>query len=287
MNLLRVKKSIFVLLFCSLFFSSCKTLNKGVTLNELVKKASPEAQTLLDKPEFTTCKSGKNKNFNDILLKCNLWGKRKVKKSEPKLCTFKKDDFWGWKWDVPKNASGVIGYPALQLGYSPFGKITKKKNNLPVKVSQINTLEVTYDFETVVKHKKFNLAFDIWLTNKEFSEKENITTEIMIWEDYNSFTSYGKKQETILTPFGVYTVYEGYLKNDNFQQDWRYVAFVREKDKKRNSGTVDVKFFLDYLVRVKLISEEYYLTTLELGNEIGNSSGFTLVKNFEWNLQLD
>ncbi len=268
-------------------FTSCKTLNKSITVNELVQKSSPEAQTLFNQPEFKTCKSGDKTKVDKMLLKCNLWGKRKVKKGEPKLCTFKKDKYSGWKWEVPKNASGVIGYPALQIGYSPFGKITKKKNRLPVAISHIKKLEVSYDFETYVKHKKFNLAFDIWLTNKEFSTKENITTEIMIWEDYNSFTSYGKKEETIITPFGVYSVYVGYLKNPNFGQDWQYIAFVREKKQKRSQGEVDVKFFLDYLIKKNLIKKEYFLTTLELGNEIGNSSGFTLVKKFEWKLKID
>ncbi len=275
------------LLTVPFLFLSCKTLNKQVTISELLQKSSPEAKKLFSQPDYTTCKSGQNENFKETLLKCNLWGKRKVKKGEPKLCTFKRGEFSGWKWDVPNNASGVIGYPALQIGHAPFKNITTKKNNLPIEASKIKEFQVIFDFETQVKFKKYNLAFDIWLTDKEFSNKDNITTEIMIWEDYNSFSSYGKKQETILTPFGVYTVYAGYLNNPNFNQDWQYIAFVRDKKQKRNKGSVDVNYFLDYLVSKNLIKKEYFLATLELGNEIGNSSGFTVVKKFEWLLKSD
>jgi hypothetical protein len=266
--------------------SSCATLNKGVTLHELEKKASPEVQLTLANPDFKSCKSGDYQDFGEVVLKNNLWGASKVKKGTPKLCTFKKDNFFGWKWEVPNKASGVIGYPALQLGNSPFRKITTIKNNLPVQISKIENLEVTYDFETKVKHKKFNLAFDIWLTNKQFSTKENIITEIMIWENYNSFTSYGKKQETIITPFGSYAVYVGYLKNPKFGQDWQYIAFVLDKNQRRNKATVNVGYFLNYLVKNNLISKKDYLATLELGNEIGNSSGFTVVKDFNWKLDI-
>lgn len=270
----------------SYILTSCATLNKGVSLQELEKKLSQEAQVTLTKPEFKSCKSGEYKDFGEVVLKNNLWGARKVKKGTPKLCTFKKDNYFGWKWEVPKNASGVIGYPALQIGNSPFRKITELKNNLPVKISKIKNLEVTYDFETEVKHKKFNLAFDIWLTNKQFSTKENIVTEIMIWENYNSFTSFGKKQETISTPFGRYAVYVGYLKNPKFGQDWQYIAFVLDKNQRRNKAKINVSYFLKYLIKNNLITKNNYLSTLELGNEIGNSSGFTVVKEFNWKLDL-
>ena len=105
----------------------------------------------------------------------------------------------------------------------------------------------------------------------------------MIWEDYFDFSSYGKVVDKIDTPFGRYKVYEGYLENKKFNQDWVYLAFVREVP--RTKGEVDIQYFLSYLVEKGLIQSKYYFASLELGNEIGNSSGLTLVNKFEWSLE--
>ena len=107
----------------------------------------------------------------------------------------------------------------------------------------------------------------------------------MIWEDYFDFTSYGKKKETIITPFGIYKAHEGYLNNPKYGQDWQYIAFVRQSP--RDKGAVDINYLLNYLIKEKMISKDYFLSCLELGNEIGNSSGLTLVKKFEYTLETD
>ncbi len=263
--------------------ASCKTLNNKVTHKEMVASASESAKKLVGTPDFKSCEQG-HKVIGTAKLKNNLWGKSKLKKGTAELCTFLKDDLCGWEWKIDNAASGVIGYPALEVGRSPWGGKQRAGNNgFPIPVDDIGTLSVSYDFETLVKHKKYNLAFDIWLTNEEKANKDNITTEIMIWEDYFSFSSYGKIIEEIITPFGVYKVYRGYLENKKFNQDWVYLAFVRKNP--RSSGEVDIQYFLDYLVKNKHISGKDYFASVELGNEIGNSSGLTLVKSFDWELK--
>ncbi|MEZ4779339.1 MAG: hypothetical protein R2786_08175 [Flavobacteriaceae bacterium] len=275
------KISIAVLLLTLL--ASCKTLNRKVTYPQMVSNASDQAQKLVNNSDYSTCEFGVEKRFGEILLKNNLWGRRKLNSPDSiELCSFKKGDYYGWKWQLPNNARGVIGYPALQVGNNPFSK--KEKNpDFPIKLTEMSKLTVNYDVETHVKFKKYNLAFDLWLVNKEQQyNNTNITTEIMIWEDYFNFTSFGKKKESIITPFGVYDVLVGHLLNPKFNQDWTYVAFVRKTP--RSKGEVDIAFFMDYLVKNKIVSVEDYFTSIEFGNEIGNSSGITLVKEFNWNL---
>jgi len=250
----------------------------------MIKKTSPSAILLMESPDYKSCKNGENKLINDVLLKCNLWGRTKVKKGEPHLCVYMKGNLIGWKWDVPNNASGVIGYPALQLGIGPWDKNKNRRSGFPAKISSIKELSVDYDMETVVKHRKYNLAFDLWLISDEGENDSNkIKTEIMIWEDYFDFSSYGKKKELITTPFGTYKVLVGYLLNPKYGQDWQYIAFVRTTP--RTKGKVDIKYLIDYLVENKMIESEHLLTSVELGNEIGNSSGFTLVKKFDWTFE--
>ncbi|MDC8004127.1 hypothetical protein POV27_08690 [Aureisphaera galaxeae] len=267
-------------------FSACKTLNNDVTHEQMVaQKASADARKLVTESDFKTCKEGhREKLENQVTMKNNLWGKTKVKRGNVELCIFKEGENCGWEWKIDNSASGVIGYPALEIGRTPWGgKKRKNSGGFPLLVSEIDALDVSYNFETHVKHRKYNLAFDIWLTDVSQADNKNITTEIMIWEDYFDFSSYGKVIESILTPFGRYKVYKGYLKNDKFAQDWVYIAFVRESP--RSEGKVDVKHFMDYLLENEHVSPTDYFASLELGNEIGNSSGITLVKEFEWKLK--
>ena len=264
--------------------TSCKTLNRKISYPELVASASPEAKAVMQKPEYENCEMRGNKKFEDVVLKCNLWGKAKLKGGDPKLCTFKQGDYWGWSWELPNNARGVIGYPALEVGRGPWGNKKKEKEaGFPVPVDDIKKLTVDYDFEMYVKHKKYNLAFDLWLTNEEFGNQKNITTEIMIWEDYFDFSSYGKVKDVIETPFGTYKVHVGWLENKKFEQNWNYIAFVRTET--RVEGSVDIKYLLDYLVANNHIDKNHYFTSVELGNEIGNSSGLALVKKFEYDFE--
>ena len=254
-----------------------------VSLAQLQEKSSLDMKAIFSDPETSSCEPGISFDFEDLMLKNNLWGKNKLKKGVPELCIYRNKDHFAWKWKIPTNAKGVIGYPAIQVGQNPFGNINEEKYGFPVNVSKIAQLSIEYDFETYVKDNKFNLAFDIWLTDVQYSTKENIKVEIMIWEDYFDFTSYGKKKETITTPFGVYQVHAGYLKNPKYAQDWQYISFVRQSP--RSAGQVDINYLLNYLIDKNMISQDYFLSSFELGNEIGNSSGMTLVKKFEYIFQ--
>ena len=266
-----------------LLLISCKTLNKNVTYPQMLANASTQAQKLVTEPDYSTCELGERKRFGKIILKNNLWGESKLKdKDSIMLCSFKKGTNYGWKWKLPKNARGVIGYPALQVGNNPFWG-GEKIDEFPIKLNKINELTVIYDVETHVKYKKYNLSFDLWLVNSEKYTNKNITTEIMIWEDYFDFTSFGKKEETIITPFGTYDVLVGHLLNPKFSQDWTYVAFVRKSP--RSKGSVDIAFFMKYLMEKNIVNKDDYFTSIEFGNEIGNSSGLTIVKQFDWALK--
>lgn len=267
-----------------LLLIGCKTLNKNVTYSEMVGQASSHAKRLYQEPEYETCKIDHREYFNEVTLKNNLWGRSKLDKPEAaRLCSFKSGDQYGWKWELPTNARGVIGYPAIQIGRNPFEKGNPPVAEFPVQVSEIETLRFSYDVETQVKHRKYNLAFDLWLTNAKDYGLKNITTEIMIWEDYFDFSPNGKKVATIISPSGSYDVYKGHLDNPAFSQDWDYIAFMRTSP--RSKGEVDLSFFLTYLVKQGYISATDYFTSIEFGNEIGNSSGYTFIREFDWELQ--
>lgn len=271
----------FILIFL-LTITSCKTLNSHISYQELMLQRSAEAKSLEKKSDSTNCKANSYTKLPGLILKNNLWGKSRIKKGEAHLCTFQKEEGVGWKWQVPENAKGVIGYPAVQVGPGPWSNAKEEVHGFPIQLEAIKELSVDYETEIYVKHKKYNLAFDLWLSSEFQSNKSTITTEIMIWEDAFDFKSYGKKVDEIYTSFGTYDVMKGYLKNDEFGQNWHYFAFIRQGNRKK--GNVDLQFFLQYLIKNHAVNPHNFLTSVEFGNEIGNSSGFTMVKKFELHL---
>lgn len=276
------KKTKCFFVFSILVLASCKTLNPNLSFSELLESRSETAKKLENKSSDTNCKLNSKRVYDAFELNNNLWGESRLKCQEAHLCTYYSEDGFGWKWDVPYNARGVIGYPNIKMGPGPWRSSKEKVHGFPIKIEEITELKVTYDTEIYVKHKKYNLAFDLWLSSEFQSNQNTITTEIMIWEDFFDFRSYGKKVDEITTDFGVYEVMSGYLKNEEFNQDWQYFAFVRKE--KRNNGELDVKYLLDYLVKHQKVNPQEFITSVEFGNEIGNSSGFTLIKNYELTL---
>lgn len=270
------------ILFIGFFFifNACKTLNPNLSYKELMEKRSDEAKQLVFSKEDVNCDLNSKLKYETFYLHNNLWGKNRLKGNSAKLCTYQRNGQFGWEWQLPNDARGVIGYPAIQIGPGPWSNAQEKLHGFPIQLDAIKELSVAYETEMYVKHKKYNLAFDLWLSSEFQSNAETVTTEIMVWEDKFDFKSYGKKVDEIFTPFGVYEVMKGYLKNEEFGQDWQYIAFVRKEN--RQVGTVDLQFLLQYLVRNHGVNPEQYLTSVEFGNEIGNSSGFTLVKKFDW-----
>ena len=275
-----MKNKILSILICCLL-TSCASLNPNISYTELLQNRSVFAKTVEEKSVETNCKVNSSTEFKSHVLHNNLWGKKRLKNDSAMLCTFQSENYFGWKWQMPKNAKGVIGYPAIRVGANAWNS-TKKINGFPIQLDSIQKLAVNYETEIHVKHQKYNLAFDLWLSSDFQSSKESITTEIMIWEDYFDFKSFGKKVDKIETEFGTYEVMKGYLQNAEFGQNWQYFAFVRIE--KRNSGFVDVQFLINYLIENHLVNPSEFLTSVEFGNEIGNSSGFTLVKEFDLKL---
>jgi len=281
---MRKFKIISTSLLALVFFQSCNILGKKIPENQIIIGASAKAEKLVENADYQTCKFGKMTRFGQLYLKNNLWGRTKLKEgSDPKLCSYKRGNDFVWKWELPDNASGVIGYPALQVGRNPFEKHPTDDSGFPIKLSKLKSLTVKYDVETFIEGGRYNLAFDLWLTDIYEYGLDNIQTEIMVWEDYLDFTTYGKKMETIITPFGAYEIFEGYLNNPNFKQDWQYIALIRTGT--RTKGKVDLGYLINYLVEKEYINKDYYLTSMEFGNEILSSNGTTLVKQFNWRLR--
>lgn len=225
-------------------------------------------------------------DFQSFKALNNKWGEWKLKKGEKYIQTlFEDGNKIGWEYITPNKNRGVIGYPELFIGKSPFGGESNSEH-LPKKIDDINTLNATYDVSMYIEPKKYNLTFDLWVTKDGKNQTSDITHEIMIWEDRNVAMPAGKFIREVNTSSGVYRMYHTYMDRTSENlgtPGWNFTAFVR-KDRRR-SGTVNLKEFIHSMVLDDMLNENYFVSTVEFGNEIYNACGYTIVNNYKLDLK--
>ncbi len=209
----------------------------------------------------------------EYLLDNNVWGKEKI--TNYKQCVWADaaskplTSGWSWSWKTTDDKK-VKAYPEIHYGWDWDKKFTTPK--LPLKVNQINKIQVTYDVTTSAKGA-YNLAFDLWLTKASFPTRDNLSKEVMIWVD-------GTKRKSDATFIKRVTIdggeYDLYL-NRNWNR-WTYFAFIKVVPQPK--GTLNIHKFLFALKDAGYISSKESLVEIELGNEIWAGSGKTVVRNY-------
>lgn len=228
--------------------------------------------------------NGETLKWKEYEINNNKWGENKVKKGVYNQSIFIKNYFAGWKWQTSGKKYGVIGYPEIWFGKSAWRNLSDvKTENYFKRIDELKTFEVAYKTKLEVNDKKYNLAFDFWLHNSPKVALQTIAIEVMIWEDYNKFTPFGKKSGNIKTSFGEYTIYRGHIIKKDLNTSWDYIAFVR-KDK-RTSGKVNVMELIDEMNKRDFIGQNIYLSSFEFGTEILNSTGNILIEKYELHIE--
>ena len=211
----------------------------------------------------------------------NKWGEWKLKKGEKYIQTlFQDGNRIGWEYLTPNKNRGVIGYPELFIGKSPFGGDTTNEY-FPKKIDDIQTLVATYDVSMYVEPKKYNLAFDLWVTKNGKNETSDISHEIMVWEDRNVSMPAGKFIKEVSTSSGTYRMYHTYMDRTSENlgtPGWYFTAFVRKEGTRSN--TVNLKEFIYIMLLENILDEKHFISTVEFGNEIYNACGYTIVNNY-------
>ncbi|MDO5510594.1 MAG: hypothetical protein Q4F57_07850 [Weeksellaceae bacterium] len=262
--------------------SACVTpLNRKKTQEQLAANMSAESKALRAGTAFKSCKPEEMARLGDTVLFNNVWGASKITQGELRQCIFHNQPQargkMGWEWEVPHNARGVIAYPSVIVGHSPW--VQTSSHQLPRLWEELFMIDVVYEAEMQVRGRKYNLAFDLWLTHTSLPTEKDIAYEIMVWEDHYDFRSHGRRVGSVETPFGDYWLHVGHMKRPELNTEWKYLAFVRKQ--RRQSGFVDLKFLLDYAVEKGHLTPGLYLSALEFGNEVGNSSGITVLRQFD------
>ena len=219
---------------------------------------------------------------NGVRIINNKWGEYKLKKGEDyQQIIYYKNNKFGWSYSTPKGDRGVIGYPEVLIGQSPWGGDTTN-DYFPIKIKDINTLKSSYNVTMYIQPKMYNLSYDLWFTkNSEISAK-NISHELMIWEDRNVSKPGGKYITKIKLKSGTYKLYHEYMdrKSENLGVNgWNYTAFIRMD--RRRSGNIDLKEFIVEMLNRGYITKDEFLTSVEFGNEVCNASGLTILNKYD------
>lgn len=190
-----------------------------------------------------------------------------------------------WSWNYPNDNAGINGFPSILVWQSPWSSRPTTTKKLPVALQNIKSLKAEYQ---VVQNITwwYNLAIDGWITQSLVMSPENIKYEYMIWEDYSDIekSELGSFQWTIKTTHGEYSMYTKIPTWNPPGTSWVYILFLSSK--KHTSGTIDIDQLLNFAVDKKIIPKNFYLSTVEFGNEVTAWSGSTLVKKYDLNIQI-
>ena len=249
----------------------------------LETEAEPDyARLLFEQHSATTCGVYATINVGEIKVENNVWNTANLADGSYSQCVYSYEQgdlqLAGWQWEYPDNARGVNAYPQLIYGFKPW-QPPSTTQKLPRKLADISRLKGRYEAEVDRNDGDYNLAFDNWINASANITPQNIQFEFMIWEDANNLVPFGDFQEVVNTSNGIYRFYMGEPDWEPAGTNWTYLAFQRTSN--RSQGVVDIDELLTYLINAGIVSEESYLASLELGNEVGNSTGQTIIKAFE------
>ena len=217
----------------------------------------------------------------------NVWNQGTIKRENRTQCLLKRvvdgEVQYGWRWQWPRGSGNVKAYPEVIYGHKPWFT-SSTTADLPRRISTLGELSVTYDIEMHARGR-YNLAFDIWVTDSERPTPSAITHEIMIWVGERTRAwepSPGDLAKRVTIGDVTYDLtirpHAEWLKEHGAPKV-AYIAFNARTA--QLSGRIDVKKFLDYLTDHAHLSADGYVASVELGNEIMNGTGELWLKSYE------
>lgn len=179
-----------------------------------------------------------------------------------------------FEWDWGPNAGHVLAYPEVIVGYKPWGRTGT--DAISGRVSDIRSFDVTHNLAIGGRDTDlFNVAYDLWLSEKPLAGAASITTELMVWAHSGKLGDFGSSAF-----FGTYR--HGDFKADIYTYDdfgasgagghtWRYLALVPRGDMLK--ANIDLHDILIDMVERGLVSEKDYVNGYELGAEVTGGKG--------------
>jgi len=222
----------------------------------------------IDDHELLACGDDVTVGDDNKLFRSNVW--RRL--GEGGQCLI--PDGWTWGWaDVGYD---VQAFPSVVIGRSPWAE-RSTDSRFPVKVGDLRRLEVQVDIRTTASGE-FNTVMDLWLTDNKHSGPDGIRAELMIWLVRGTMNPVGTSRGKRSVGNDTYELFVGDVEGAV------YAAFVSQA--KVSSGNVDLLALVQVLVEEGIISDNWYISVLELGNEVVSGSGQSLVETYSATVEL-
>lgn len=226
--------------------------------------------------------------LGDLAVWNNVWNKGNFVsgKDYTQKITFNPEDLtqgvvFSWNWPAGPS-SAVVSYPEIVVGYKPWGQLGS--TDLSCKVDDITNYTVNYNLYQASSGANNNIAFEFWLTDKEFGTETSITTEVMIWVHHGKMTPPGEVVGTYQSGSHSAQIYSA----KNFTTDvtdvnWNYVALNFSKDFLK--GSLDFKDIMQVLEKKGLISGDNYIGGFELGAEVNGGRGGFKINSLDYDIR--
>ena len=191
---------------------------------------------------------------------------------------------FGWSWRWP-SSDGVVSYPEVIYGDTPWDQ--KPRHGTADLPMRMGSHRMTADYDVSYQASGIcNLAFEFWTVSSLPASPSAITDEVMIWIDNKDMTPAGAWTDVFTLHGTTYDVFlhegHGDASGKNSKR-WTYVAFLARKPVLK--GPLDITAFAVFLQSKRILGNDLFITSLELGNEVITGTGRTEVRGYKVTVQ--
>jgi hypothetical protein len=232
----------------------------------------PGIATAATSPQLL-CRDWQTAQVGSYLVQNNVWGKGNITGYSQCVGIGPREGRsvaarWTWNW--LNSGSNVKGYPEIIFGRKPGHASTTAA--LPRQVKTINAATVSFDYASTHSGRG-NSAFDLWLSRgRDVTPGSKI--EVMVWLDWWGGMMPAHRYLTSASIDG--RDYDLFVGTGAGQP---YLAY-RMKSPLVGSGSLNMRFFMDHLKSIGLLTGDEYLQSIEFGNEACNGSGDTSLYSY-------
>ena len=179
--------------------------------------------------------------------------------------------FWLWAWpfrkhdDLPKSSVNIT------YGRTPWQKMSTSPL-LPIRLTNMKAMKIRYAISSKGVGK-FVTAIKIYLTTASDPAPQNIDTEIMIWLDGRDAFPWAEREGDLQVDRQKFDLWAGKI------ESWKFLTIRLSNN--AAADILDVRAILSALIQRKYIRDVLYLTSVELGDEITQGPGYTIVSDFD------
>ena len=185
--------------------------------------------------------------------------------------TFPSGTTLSWSWPSTWNPL-IYAYPEVIVGYKPWDNYGSL--DFTSQIDDLKEFKINYNLTIGGQTDNFNVAFELWLTDRAQGQREDINTELMIWVHDGALNPAG-------SPVGQYdgerydaTVYARPDHGDasgGSAVTWQYIALEASTDVL--AGQIDIRHILLDLKQKGLLTGSEFVSGYELGAEVAAGSG--------------